>query len=147
MHCRPFLRDDFAEYRSWYNDPQLNKQLGPMDEEWLEYVLNDSDGEQLCFFEKSRMVAVVGLAEDPHVGAWVISDIAVNPALRGQGIGRRALELLLKHPRYQYQRVWQAYVMEDNSAARIFFARLGWLCVAEPGAEDPMYCYRRILDE
>lgn len=147
MHFRPFLRDDFAEYRAWYDDPQLNEQLGPMDEEWLEYVLADRGGEQLCFFEESRLVAVIGLAEDPDVDAWVISDIAVNPALRGQGIGRRALQLLLEHPRYRRRRIWQAYVTEDNPAARAFFARLGWHCVAEPGAEEPMYCYRRVLGE
>lgn len=43
MQIRPFQAEDIPPYESWFDDPVLYAQLGPMDRYWLEQVLKDAD--------------------------------------------------------------------------------------------------------
>ena len=142
MECRPFVQSDFAEYRRWFEDEPLNEQLGPMDEDWLAHVMADQEGQQLSVLRGGELVAVGGVcnatAECPF---WTITDIAVHPDLRQQGIGHCVVAGLLALPQFRQPVCWQAQVMPDNPAARRFFVGLGWHCVAEPKVEDEMYSY------
>lgn len=142
LSVRPFVVADFEEYRRWYEDPELNERLGPMDDEWLEAVMADREGAECVCLDNGRMVAVVGLAVDPEQEAWVISDIAVDPALRRQGLGRRAIEAVLAQPQFDIRSTWLAYVVPDNPAAHHFFTSLGWSETRKPTSRDEMYCFR-----
>ena len=46
MTFAKFIQTDFPEYKSWYNDTELNMRLGPMDDDWLEHVMNAKDSYQ-----------------------------------------------------------------------------------------------------
>lgn len=138
---RRFTRDDFVQYRSWYADPALNEQLGPMDEDWLAAVLGDKEGMQYSYFENERLVAVLGISLHPVELAWVLTDIAIDPALKRQGIGQRALRAVMAIEPREHGDSWMAYVMPDNLPACRFFAALGWPCTA-PGPDDEMLTYR-----
>ncbi len=49
MLClRPFRRSDFTAYHSWFEDPWLNRALGPLNETWLEYILSETGGAQFA---------------------------------------------------------------------------------------------------
>ena len=50
IDCRKFNIDDFPIYQSWFRDPELNQQLGPMDETWLKHIISDKTGAQYSFF-------------------------------------------------------------------------------------------------
>lgn len=141
LTVRSFVATDFEDYRRWYEDTELNEQLGPMDDAWLDYVLSDSEGAECVCLDGERMVAVVGLAIDPEQGAWVITDIAVDPTLRRQGLGRRAVEAVMAQPQFSSPSTWLAYVMSDNPAAHRFFSSLGWAETCDP-SDDEMTLFR-----
>jgi len=145
MELRPFLKEDFDTYCTWYADPDLNRELGPMDNEWLEYVLNESPPKEFSFFEDGSLVAVIG-TEAPETGedsTWYITAIAVNPAMKRKGIGKRALQLLLEHhsARDNPPKAWIAWVSLNNSVAKFFFTELGWSGAVKTDAND-MYQFR-----
>lgn len=127
MQIRRFQASDYPTYESWFDDVLLNEQLGPMDRDWLEYVLHDSSGAQYSVLRQGELVAVVGvcLPVDGHA-YYFVTDLAVRPDLRGNGIGRGALGLLLAHPDLQDSTLWRAGVMPENPAAQAFFTHLGW---------------------
>ncbi|MBT1063554.1 GNAT family N-acetyltransferase [Bowmanella sp. Y26] len=124
LFLREFIAQDFAWLQSWYLDPLLNDELGPLDEAWLAFVLSDTGGKQYSVFAGAEPMASIGVvwakrAEKPHI----VTDIAVNPMFRGQGLGGRALELLIQHTQQQN---WLAYVSADNIRAQHFFSKNGW---------------------
>jgi hypothetical protein len=51
LQIRKFLREDFPEFRTWFADPELNRRLGPMeeDDEWLD-VLSQQDAIEYSIF-------------------------------------------------------------------------------------------------
>jgi ribosomal protein S18 acetylase RimI-like enzyme len=141
LNVRRFLADDFVVYKHWYADALLDRHLGPMDDAWLAHVLTDTDGEQWVALADGTLVAVIGLAPDPEYDAWVITDVAVDPARRGQGWGRSAVHALLALPAMQTRHRWRAYVAEDNPQAQSFFDALGWQRLKCPDTDDPFWTY------
>ncbi|WP_152221433.1 GNAT family N-acetyltransferase [Pseudomonas sp. SCB32] len=127
MQIRPFLADDFPEYESWFADPVLNAQLGPMDRNWLAHVLADAGSVQYSILHGDQLVAVVGvcLPVEAHP-YYFVTDLAVRPELRGTGVGREVMALMMSHPELQLSTLWRAGVMPDNPAALAFLTRLGW---------------------
>lgn len=108
MRYARFTRADFATYRQWFVDAELNRQLGPVDEDWLEYVLADEAGMQFSFFVGDELLAVAGVVvpstpDDPYV----ITDLAVQPGRRRQGIGSEALARLLAAEEFAGVAVWE----------------------------------------
>jgi GNAT superfamily N-acetyltransferase len=98
LEFKRFSRECFAEYAAWFVDAELNRWLGPMDEEWLECVLgeDDSEGETWAVFRDAELVAVVECVFPPSdPTSPIISALATKPALRRQGIGAAALQHLL----------------------------------------------------
>jgi len=145
-----FKKEDFPAYLSWFQDPDLNKQLGPMkeDDEWLTYTLNEQnglteyDGCTYSIFQNKKLVSVIGIAyPDREAPTYVISSIAVKPFLRSRGIGKKILKKLMKlHPLKKGQ-YWVAYVDEKNLKAKLFFEKNGWKCVTKSPENNGMFLY------
>lgn len=123
-----FQKEHFPEYKSWFEDAELNMRLGPMDDAWLEYVTRETDGCQYSVFCGEELIAVVGIkyptAKHPE---YYLTDFAMKPALRSKGIGSKVLRELL---RMHSDRHWKAFVDVRNPRAKTFFERHGWACVS-----------------
>lgn len=136
-----FNPQHFPEYRSWFEDPDLNRNLGPaVDQEWLDSVMNESDGCQYSVFDGEALIAVVGIKfpDDEHP-TYGITDIAVKPRLRGRGIGSQVLgHLMALHPPKPGES-WVAFVDERNPRARAFLEKQGWICDSDQPDEHGMF--------
>ncbi|WP_020568368.1 GNAT family N-acetyltransferase [Neolewinella persica] len=139
MEFRKFTAADYPDYSSWFNDPQLQRALGPIDEEWLNHILNDDEeGMELAVFLDSKLVAVVGITL-PHdqYDYRVITGIGVKPALRNQGLGSKVLLQLLEEVQLEAGCFWVSYVEKFNFCGQAFFEKHEWMKFEE----EEMYRY------
>lgn len=127
LEFRPFSRADYRAYQGWFINKDIDTALGPIDEEWLEYILRPHEGPEYAVYRADLLVAVVGLFLSDRDPAYsVITDLAVNPNLFGQGIGSAVLLRLYElHPLAPGNR-WVAYVAARNNGAQRFFLRNGY---------------------
>lgn len=127
MQIRPFQAEDIPPYESWFDDPVLYAQLGPMDRYWLEQVLNNPETAQYSILRGALLVAVVGIClPSPAHPYYFVTDLAVRPQLRGSGIGRAVMALVMGRPELQSSPLWRASVRPDNLGALAFLIKLGW---------------------
>ncbi|MBU2694430.1 GNAT family N-acetyltransferase [Pimelobacter sp. 30-1] len=94
---RRLERPDWAWVQAWFADEVLDRELGPLDTDWLDHVLAD-----------------------------VLADPAVDPARRRTGVGAEALTAVTAWPGHPPAEGWIAFVDPDNAPAFAFFAALGW---------------------
>ncbi|MBI3336260.1 GNAT family N-acetyltransferase [Candidatus Peregrinibacteria bacterium] len=127
-----FRVEDFPEYKSWYDDAELNKRLGPMDDEWLSHIMSERDGCEYSIFRDRELVAVTGLTfptiEHPY---YIVTDLAIKPHLRDQGIGSAILHELMRLHALQPGQSWKVFVDIKNPKAKLFFEKNGWICESE----------------
>ncbi|MDN6858487.1 GNAT family N-acetyltransferase [Pseudomonas sp. CAN2814] len=127
MQIRPFQAEDFPPYESWFADPVLYAQLGPMDRYWLEQVLSDADKALYSILRGDLLVAVVGVClPTPAHPYYFVTDLAVRPELRGTGVGRAVMALVMNRAELQSSPLWRASVRPDNRGALAFLIKLGW---------------------
>lgn len=138
---RRFCRADWDWYRSWFDDPELNRRLGPLDHEWLEHVLAETDGAQLVVEQDLTPTAVVGCVWGAPGFDHGITDLAVDPARRREGLGAVAVDAAIAWPGHRAGCGWLAFVEEDNAAAHAFFTSLGWSYLGID--DDRMHAFRR----
>lgn len=148
-----FSRDHFVEYKYWFDDPILNEHLGPApDEEWLDAVITDPTHRQYSVFRtesidlaehRETMVSVAGVqCPVENHPKFVVTDIAIKPCFRQQGIGKKVIADLLKlHPPAPGES-WAAFVEASNPGAMTFFEKLGWARKSATADEHGMieYC-------
>ena len=143
LEFRWFQKDDFSEYAGWFSDPELNRWLGPMDEEWLAAVLKEAetDGETWAVFRSVELVAVLETAFHPEQrNLAAITGLAVKPQRKRQGLGKAALAQVLHLHRCRGIRRHLAYVKVDNFAARRCLERVGF-SLNQPSKEGFLsYC-------
>lgn len=141
LTLRRFAASDFATYRAWFVDGELDRRLGPIDDAWLGHVLAERDGLQYAALDAGRLVAVAGVLHPRPGTVWgAVTDVAVAPARRGAGIGRRVLAALLVRPELASVAEWRAWVEQDNHAALAMLDACGW---RRAGEDDGMLEFRR----
>ncbi|MGB3476393.1 MAG: GNAT family N-acetyltransferase [Mycobacterium sp.] len=137
LRVRAVVRADWNWIAEWFRDPELDRRLGPVDDEWLDYVLSDHDGAQLVVErDTGQPVALAGCVWDRSGTEHGITDFAVDPRLRRSGIGTQALTSVLTWVGHPAAKRWIAFVELDNSAAFNFFSAIGW---DAQGIEDGMH--------
>ena len=132
LSFRQFQVGDFAEYKAWFADPELERWLGPLDDEWLAAVLSKraADGATRLVLDGNAFVAVVETSLHPeNESLAAVTGLAVNPDLRGQGIGKAVLREVLALHRREGRLEHLAYIREDNETARRCFERSGFVPV------------------
>lgn len=127
MELRRFTADDWPWVQTWFRDPVLDRELGPMDTDWLDAVLSETHGVQFVATIGGEPVALVGCVwarapGEPHG----ITDLAVAPGRQRQGIGSAAIDLVLGWPHHPPCDHWIAFVSPSNHAAASFLASNGW---------------------
>lgn len=140
LTVRRFSRADWDWYREWFADRELDRRLGPIDEEWLTHVLEESDGVQLVVEQRGHPVAVVGCVWGAPAMGHAITDLAVAPFHRRQGFGSVAVDMTTRWPGHPPTNFWCAYVELDNEPAFDFFTSRGWSYL---GVDDGMHAFRR----
>jgi RimJ/RimL family protein N-acetyltransferase len=137
LEMRPFATEDFAEYASWFADPDLNRHLGPMDEAWLELTMAGGEvagDETWAMLRDGQLVAVVeALADADDRSTYTIAAVATKPALRGQGIGPAALQHVFQLHRGRGVVQHSAQVSVGNAAGRRCAAKAGFV----PAGSEP----------
>ena len=138
-----FSAQHFEEYQAWFADPTIRKHLGEaVTPEWLDFVIKDKAGQQLCVLNGDELVAVVGIVfPTQRVRNYVVSDIAIRPELRGAGIGRFVVESLLARFGLASDECWEAYVDQENSAAFSFFQAINWRLKFQTPDQDGMFVF------
>lgn len=130
LEFRRFQADYYAEYATWFADIELNRRLGPMDQEWLDSVLAEPAAEGITWavFRDAELVAVIETGFDPQGQLpTVILGIAVKPSLRRQGIGKAVLQKILALHYAQGRHEHIAYVAQDNQSARRLIESIGFV--------------------
>lgn len=134
LEMKRFQWEFYADYAAWFSDAELNRQLGPMDEDWLESVLNEpvSEGGTWAVFQSSELVAVIETSFDSQGQLPAgIRAIAVKPALRQQGIGSAALRQLILLHQANDQSSLVTYISATNHAALRFVLKNGFQATTE----------------
>jgi len=146
IQYRKFRKSDFQKYKDWFSDPETNKWLGPLDADWLDYVLKDTTGAQFCFTSSNALIAVAGVHFPNNTHPYyVITDIAVRPNLRAQGLGLRILSLLQTMPALQTVSFWRANVSSTNDAAIHLFEKSNWTRLKSKTSNDGMIIFENLL--
>ena len=138
-----FQKRHFQTYQQWFvEDAELNRFLGPMDEEWLEHVLHEQHGYQYVWEAQGQLLAVAGIhlpnAEHPY---YVLTDISVNPLLRRSGTGSMMLRFILTAHPPEGNIYWVTYVDCDNKVTQEFFSKQSW-SVEEALSSADLIAYR-----
>ncbi len=98
-----------------------------MDTAWLEAVLAERNGTQLVATVDTRPVALIGcLWATVECPSHYITDIAVAPGLRAQGLASEALQLVMAWPGHPPTAKWTAFVNPCNIAARMLLRKNAW---------------------
>ena len=130
-----FQREYYAEYAAWFVDPELNHELGPMDEEWLLAILSETEEEGITWavFREEEFVAVLETKFDPqNILPVAITALAVKPTLRRQGIAKAVLVKLLADQRIKGFGSHLCYIHMGNAASRLLFESSGFVAVSQP---------------
>ena len=132
LQFRRFQLEYYAEYAAWFVDPELNRHLGPMDQDWLAAVLSEPEsmGMTWAVFRDNEMVAVVETFFDSeNDSAAVITALAAKPNLRRQGIGTAVLRIILSHHKHKGITKHVVYVSIDNEAGQRCAEKAGFVPV------------------
>lgn len=130
--ARRFERADWEWIQRWFTDETLDRELGPLDDEWLEHVLSELDGVQLVIEGAHPStgllspIAVVGVVWGEPDQGHAITDLAIDPHRRGYGLGRTAIDATLAWPEHPPTTSWFAFVDTENTGAHAFFSAIGW---------------------
>ena len=142
FELKQFTENDYAEYKSWFDDARVKAALFYIDEKWLTHILNDKKGVEHTVFRGGELVAVVGILfpteKHPSYG---ITNIAVNPKHFRTGIGSKVLKLLFKKYDLKADQYWLAFVDEKNTEAQSFFEKNGWIWIKNGEAGEGMMRY------
>ena len=112
-----------------------------MDTDWLDAVLAENNGVQLVATVQGEPVGLIGCvwSDDQHPSHY-ITDIAIAPGLRGQGLASRVLQQLLDWPDHPPIKKWTAFVNPRNSAAQSVLRKCLWQAV---GTSDGMLQFEK----
>jgi ribosomal protein S18 acetylase RimI-like enzyme len=121
----------------------LDRELWPMDTDWLDAVLAERKGAQLVATIQTKPVALIGClwGTDQHPSHY-ITDIAVAPGLRGQGLACRALQLAMAWPGHPPIAKWTAFVNPSNSSAQSLLKKNLW---KEVGMSDGTMQFEKFI--
>ncbi len=76
--------------------------------------------------EDGHIVGNATVSRARNRSAWIISNVAVLPAYRGRGIGRRLMEAAIEHARSHGGRQVVLQVRRDNEPAKRLYQSLGF---------------------
>jgi len=61
LKFRKFSERAYQGYKTWFKDVDLQEALGDVDDEWLDYILNDPKGDEWAIYLEEELVCVIGM--------------------------------------------------------------------------------------
>ena len=128
-----FSREHYDDYLGWFADEELNRRLGPMDDEWLTAILEESEEQGITWavFVSSELVGVIETVFSPGMPC-AITAIAVKPARLQQGLASSMLRRLFSDYEARGIETYLAYVEQTNVAASRLLINVGFRAVSAP---------------
>jgi RimJ/RimL family protein N-acetyltransferase len=123
MRFVPVIKDNVSVYAAWFEDAELHKRLSPPDEVWLNHVTGSNSQAWLCY-EEGQAVAQIQL--DTYEDEAGSIDLAVNPSLRCQGIGKKVLKEFVTSSLVAHLDCLEARMEIDNIASQKVFMKAGF---------------------
>jgi ribosomal protein S18 acetylase RimI-like enzyme len=141
MELRLFSADDWSWVQEWFQDTLRDRELGPMDTDWLDVVLSERNGVQLVATVQTKPVALVGClwGTDQHPSHY-ITDIAVAPSLRGQRLAPQVLQQVIAWSGHPPTAKWTGFVNPRNFQAQSVLRKDLW---QEVGTSDGMLQFEK----
>jgi N-acetylglutamate synthase-like GNAT family acetyltransferase len=132
FNFQKFSARDFKTYKAWFKDKTLQKTLGYIDKEWLDYILTDQTGIEYSVFQNQQLIGVIGLNYPNETEkSYVISNIALQPNLKNRGLGSKMLKAFMQKITLKPEEYWVSYVENFNFNAQHFFEKNGWTKINE----------------
>lgn len=141
---RPFDRKDVATYAAWFADAETARRVTEPDAAWLDHVF-DANGPARVLVatlaDEAAMLAV--LQYDLEADDGISLMIAIDPARRGQGLGKRVLTAFAERVG-QHHAYIDGHVDEDNLASIRCLESCGFVRLGEEPDEGFLH-YRKAL--
>ena len=139
---------EFELYKTWFEDEELNRALGPMKEEtwelWQSYRTPEEPCIELSIHLSSNLIGVVHVSLSSNTfPQHCILAIAIHPSQKGKGLGSQILKQLMELAWFDKSKTWIAHVDEKNKGGIRFFEKNGWERL--PGLENGMITYKFTL--
>ena len=139
---RQFDGDDYSWYFDWYRDAELNRQLGPMDREWLSSRIYDNNTPAFVALSDLETVGVIGVSiDDGSNGFNVISELAINPLMKRNGLGLKILNDIFVGKFPVISKEWRSYVSVLNLSAIALFDKANWKIIS---SNNEIICFSSI---
>ena len=111
-----------------------------MDNKWLDHVMTATDECQYSVFCDKELVAVVGIIfPDAKHPSYYITDFALKPHLRNQGIGSEVLKELMNLHILKPGQSWKTFIDKRNPKAKSFFEKHSWICLTKTPDKHGMF--------
>ncbi len=124
----PFTEQDFADYQKWFSDPQMQAELGPVDDNY-EVFVGDQD-ESKCINwairEKDKLVCLLQVVRDGSTTEAGLN-ISVSPDRRRDGIAEAVMRSAISHTKLAQVRRFVGLVSEKNPASRKLLEKVGFV--------------------
>ena len=127
---RPLTRSDLAAITPWFEDPETCRYLGGAD--WPGSMLDHGERAVGPIVTESIEVATGSLA------------FAVDPAVRGRGVGRLMIAALIARPELAFVELFEAGVEPENGACRRCLEQAGF-SVRSPEPDCEGFLYYRLF--
>lgn len=141
---RPFRRDDLAAYAAWFDDAEVARRVDFPNANWVAYVMDPASPAHAVvatWGANDIPLAVLQFDEEPDGGISLL--IAMDPAQRGRGLGKRVLAAFIEHVGGRYTHV-DGHIEDDNFASIACVERCGFIRQTDNG-EDGFLFYRKLL--
>lgn len=141
---RPFRGDDLAAYSAWFEDAEVARRIDVPNADWVAYVMDPASPAHAVVATRDASdipLAVLQYDEEPDGGISLL--IAIDPAQRGQGLGKRVVAALVAHVGGRYTHV-DGHIEDDNFASIACVERCGFIRQAEE-PDDGFLFYRKLL--
>lgn len=125
LELRPTTSADLYAVSRLEQSAEVSRHLGTTGIAWHREVLADPTSHHLVVTHDGRVAGFVVLAPGPR-RSLELRRIVVRPELKGRGVGRALLRVILAHARERGQRRIVLDVARGNSRARKFYVANGF---------------------
>ena len=134
LRFRRFHETDLAVYAAWFADEELARRAPFPDAEWLADATAGEGvvAEVASLDAEGTPVAIIRYEEEGDGGMTLF--IAVDPAQRGKGVGRRVLSAFAKRAADRFSHI-DIHVARDNEAALALARRCAFRLIDGPDEE------------